>query len=416
MKNNDNGMTDIYTNGSVESNTNRLDENHPKYKGEIYFSNPPKAFEQNSTSIKAKQKKKKITINTKTLVVVCAILLSTAILTSMAISSVNDIFALNRSEAIVEVNIPEGATTKQIIKILNKNKLIKQRTLSGIFIKAVNKIKKTKEPQYLNGVYYIKSDIGLEAMLNEFKVAQVTAETIRLVFPEGWTIYQIIDKLDEYKVSKKEYIYAALNNTKFSYPFVSAISPNEKRTQMLEGYFFPDTYEFFVDENPNSILNRLLSNFKDKWTSDYSKRAEELGLSIDEIIIIASIIQKEAANAQQMPLVSSVLHNRLAKPSAYPALECNATKDYITRFVKPAVGDVNAAAYLDDYNTYLSPGLPPGPICNPGIKAIEAALYPKETNFNYFQHDDFGKIYMARTFDEHTVNTFEAMKANNRNK
>ena len=405
MKNNDNGVPDM----DMSS-----DENQPKYKGEIYFSNPPKAFEPNNSGAKTKRKKKKFAINTKTLIVACAILISTAILTSTAISCVNDIFALNRKEQIVEVNIPEGATTKKILKILDDKKLIKQRTFCSLFIKAVSKVKKTKDPQYLNGVYYIKADMGVEAMLNEFKVVQTAAKTIKLVFPEGWTIYQMINKIDENKVSKKEYLYAALNETKFNFSFVPTIASNKNRTQMLEGYFFPDTYEFFVDENVNSILNKLLSNFDSRWTKEYTKRAQELGLSTDQVVTIASIIQKEAANADQMPLVSSVLHNRIAKPSVYPALECNSTKDYITRFVKPALGDLKAAEYFDVYNTYLSPGLPPGPICNPGIKAIEAALNPKETDYYYFQHDKTGKIYMAKTLDEQNANTMDVLRVNNK--
>ena len=413
MNKNDNRPTDMYVSSSEKSNSN-LEENQPKYNGEIYFSNPPKAFEPNNSKLKTNPKKKTHTINVKTLVVFCAILIATAVLTSTAISCMNDIFALNRSDAIVEVNIPEGATTREIIKILNKKKLIKQKLFCGIFINAVSKVKNSKEALYLNGVYYIKSDIGLEAMLNEFKVAQTTAKTLKLVFPEGWTIYQIINKLDENNISKKEYIYAALNETKFNYSFISTIAPNDKRTQLLEGYFFPDTYDFFVDENANSILNRLLANFESKWTEKYTERAGELGMSIDEVVTIASIIQKEAANADQMPLVSSVLHNRLAKASVYPALECNSTKDYITRFVKPALGEAKAATYFDIYNTYLSPGLPPGPICNPGMKAMEAALYPEETDYNYFQHDKSGKIYLAKTLDEQNANTMEVLRVNNK--
>lgn len=413
MNNNDNMMTDKYIGGFAESNKNRSDDAQPTYKGEIYFSNPPKAFEQNNTNAKPKQKKRKKAINIKTLLVICAVLISTAILTSAGISFVNDIFALNRKNVIVEVNIPEGATTKQILGILDEKNLIKQKTFCGVFINFTSKVKNSKEPQYLNGVYYIKADIGLESMLNEFKVERTPAKTVKLVFPEGWTIYQIINKLDEYKVSKKEYIYAALNDTKFNYSFVPLIPSNKNRTQVLEGYFFPDTYEFFADENANSVLNRLLSNFDSKWTNEYAKKAKALGMSIDEIIIIASIIQKEAANAEQMPLVSSVLHNRIAKPSVYPALECNSTKDYITRFVKPALGEVKAANYFDVYNTYLSPGLPPGPICNPGLKAIEAALNPEETTYNYFQHDKFGKIYLARTLDEQNANTMQVLRVNN---
>jgi UPF0755 protein len=209
-------------------------------------------------------------------------------------------------------------------------------------------------------------------------------------------------------------LFAALSETGFNYSFVGDIKSNDNRTQKFEGYCFPDTYEFFVDENANSVMNRLLSNFDSKWTSEYTKKAQALGMSTDDIISIASIIQKEAANAEEMALISSILHNRLAKPSAYPALECDSTKDYIVRFVKPVLGEAKANSYFDAYNTYLSPGLPPGPICNPGINAIEAALNPKETGYYYFQHDKFKKIYLAKTLDEHNANTMEVLRVNNK--
>ncbi|MEI6578195.1 MAG: endolytic transglycosylase MltG [Eubacteriales bacterium] len=394
---------------------NEYSEEQPTYKGEVYFSNPPKAdtprpIKNKKTSLKMKRRKAKLTATALlSIIVVFSMLLS-----SIAISCVGDILAIHRSEEIITVNIPEGADTNQIIKILNKSGLIKQRIFCDIFTGLVSKIKKSKTPKYLNGVYYVKSNLGLEAMLNEFKSAQVTAETVKLVFPEGWTIYQMIDKIAEYKVCNADYLYTALNDTKFNYTFVSQIKTNENRAQKLEGYFFPDTYEFFTNENANSVIRRFLTNFNEKWVVSYSHRAKKIGMSMDEILIIASIIQKKAANSDQMPLISSVLHNRLNKSSMFPALECNSTKDYVTKYVKPLIGGEELTKYLLSYNTYTTQGLPPGPICNPGINAIEAALYPKETNYYYFQHDDSGEIYLAKTLAEQNANTMLVLRANNK--
>lgn len=394
----------------------------PFYEGEVYFSNPPKAYHEAQNLPQAPDKESSVAVvknvhrrkNRRFLVMVFFVLLISVILSSVAISSINDVLAIGRKSTIVTVNIPENADTNKIIGILHSAGLVKQKIFCKTFMKFVNGVMKKDDPQYLSGVYYLTTDMGLEAMLNEVKSVQSAAETVKLVFPEGYTLYQIVTKLDEYNVCKADYLYTALRESGFNFTFVADIKADEKRTQKLEGYFFPDTYEFFVNENANSVINRLLENFDNKWTQKFDDRAKELGLTTDQVIIIASIIQKEAANTEQMKLISSVLHNRLGNTSVFPALECNATKDYVTKFVKPVIGEAYAVAYYKPYDTYQSPGLPPGPICNPGLKAIESALYPDKTDYLYFQHDKNGKIYMAKTNSEHNSNTLEVLRANNK--
>ncbi|NLP47625.1 MAG: endolytic transglycosylase MltG [Clostridiales bacterium] len=409
----------FYKGKSKQSQNSGTDE--PYYRGEVYFSNPPQAYHEaqkqpdvakdsNFEKLKKQIRQK----NKKLLALILAVVLTSAALSYVAISSINDVLALRRKDTVISVNIPEGANTNEIINILHDAGLIKQKTFCKVFMKFIGSVMEDSNPKYLGGVYYLNKNSGLESMLNEVKSVQTAAKTVKLVFPEGWSLYQIISKLDEYKVCKEDYLYTALKESGFNFTFVAEIETNEKRTQKLEGYLFPDTYDFFLNENANSVINRLLENFQAKWTDKYDDRAKELGLSIDEIINIASIIQKEAANSDQMALVSSVLHNRLNKVNVFPALECNATKDYITRFVRPVIGEAYAAGYYEAYNTYKAFGLPPGPICNPGLNAIEAALYPKETNYYYFQHDKNGKIYMARTFNEHNANTLEVLRVNNK--
>jgi UPF0755 protein len=153
---------------------------------------------------------------------------------------------------------------------------------------------------------------------------------------------------------------------------------------------------------------------KKKWTEEYEARRIELGLSRDEVLTIASIIQREAASKKQMGLVSSVIHNRLNHSVSWPLLGCDSTANYISTYVAPNVSFSQATAYENAYDTYIQPGLPPGPICNPGDDAINAALYPDDTNYYYFRHDKYGQIYMATTQSEHDANGREVLRVNSR--
>lgn len=383
------------------------------YKGEIYFSNPPKpqaAKPSNSKkSIRQKIRKKE----TKTVIAMMfVIVVSSIILSSIAISCVKDIIAINRSNTEVTVKIPSGASTNQIIRILDNEGLIQQSSFCELFMSLVSKLKNSDTPVYQNGTFIVQSSMGIEGMLNEFKEKQESKVTVRLVFPEGWSISQIFGKISEFGVCETDYLYTALNENEFTDKFIPQVIINEKQALKLEGYFFPDTYDFYEGENANSVIKKFFDNFNEKWSETYTKRAEEIGMSMDEIIVIASIIQKEAANTEQMKLVSSVIHNRLIKSSTFPSLDCNSTRDYISALPESIVGNTEENEYLVNYNTYSSQGLPPGPICNPGINAIEAALYPKETDYYYFQHDKNRKIYMAKTLTEQYQNTMEVYRVN----
>ncbi|MGN0178670.1 MAG: endolytic transglycosylase MltG, partial [Monoglobaceae bacterium] len=147
-------------------------------------------------------------------------------------------------------------------------------------------------------------------------------------------------------------------------------------------------------------------NYESKWTSEFKQKAKDLGYSQDEVMIIASIIQREAKDVSQMKVISSVIRNRLADPATYPLLEMNSTRDYISSTNEYGVfTDFYYSLYLSSYNTYSEEGLPPGAICNPGIEAIEAALNPDDTNYHFFCHDSKGNIYLASTAAEHKANT-----------
>ena len=336
------------------------------------------------------------------------ILISTILLSYVGITCLGDMLAINRSDENVTVDIPADATYSQIIDILKDNKLIKRKT----FCKVFTKFRGFDDGTYLSGQYYLNSKMGVEGMLKDIMAAPVTADSISLSFPEGWTAAQIVEKLEKYDVCNSAKVLTAMKTGKYNYDFINEITDNKSRYLKLEGYLFPDTYDFYVDADPNYVITKFLDNFNSKWEDEYDKRAAELGLSRDEIITIASIIQKEAANTDQMKVISSVIHNRLNHQADYPTLGCDSTALYISNYVTPTVGEAQGAIYYSAYDTSAVKGLPPGPICNPGIDAIRAALYPSDTDYYFFAHDKAGNIYTASTFKEHKNNLVLIIKAN----
>lgn len=414
----------------IEDNpqTTSFDEHTPKYNGEVYFSNRKPSRKQPVVQQEEKYSdensgsngKAKKVFNSAFLVFSLVVIIFTSAFSALAITCINDVLSLNGTETQVKIVIPNGATTDEIIDILDENGLIKQKLFCKIYYKAIDYVKhindeeKPAPPVYLSGVYYVTKDMGLEGYLNEFKEVQKTADTITLVFPEGWTIYQIFDKIDEFGVCSKEQLIASLEGTDFEYSFIDPIPENSNRTFALEGYLYPATYEFYEKSDANTIIRKFLEASEEKWTEEYETRRVELGLTRDEVIIIASIIQREAADKDQMPLVSSVIHNRLDNSVSWPTLGCDSTDNYISAYVKPNVTPSEAITLGKAYDTYSIKGLPPGPICNPGNDAIYAALYPEDTNYFYFRHDKFGKIYMAETQAEHDENGREVLRANSR--
>lgn len=341
------------------------------------------------------------------------IIAATIILSYIGLTCVGDMLAINRSENPVNVDIPDGASYSDVIDVLSKNGLIKRKA----FCKVFTNYRGFDDETYLSGNYTLTKDMGVEGMLMHVMEAPVSAEASEVSIPEGMTISQIFERLQKNDVCDATKLYAAARtpSTYSSFDFLTDITPSEDRYLVLEGYLFPDTYQFYVDADPNYVFRKFLENFENKWEDEYDARAEKFGLSRDEIITIASIIQKEAADEEQMKIISSVIHNRLSDRANYPTLGCDCTSIYITNYVTPVVGEVQGAKYLDAYNTSAIQGLPPGPICNPGMAAIKAALYPEDTGYYFFAHDKSGKIYLAETFSEHKNNLVKIIKANNGN-
>ena len=440
----------------VEQFSLNITDDTPRYSGEIYFSNPPKTNVRESVgsssenagkstdSIKdASQKPPKSkgvfssrvnrekplsdkpigfknisfkpnwvipTAKSLVIVLVTITVLSVLIITYL-ITAINDILGISRDNILKEVEVDGQNTKYKVIDVLDDAGLITNSSFCKLFALVFG----IDSDGYTSGVYTLSPDMGLEKMLAKIRLPSTTTQTVKLTFPEGWSIEQIADKLEKYEVCSKTAFLQTIQKIDFSenYEFLKGIDNRDKRHRVLEGFMFPDTYEFYVGESPSSVVKRFLDNFKSKWTAEYQKKAKELGYTADQIVILASIIEREAFSKEQMPSISSVLHNRLNNPGVYPTLQCDASTSYLQDFVKPNCTASEYITYVQNYDTYLCYRFPAGAIANPGINALKAALYPEKTNYNYFQHDKNGTIYYAVTASQHRTNTEKVWRVNN---
>lgn len=240
--------------------------------------------------------------------------------------------------------------------------------------------------------------------------------TVTITFPEGYTILQIADKLEQNNVCSAQAFLDECNKPIDGVEIDNA----EDRVYLLEGYVFPDTYEFYYDSSASEVLDKFIENFNLKITDEMKQRANVLGYSMDEMLTLASIIQKECdADIEECANVSSVFHNRLKSPGSFPKLQSDVTTFYITNSLKDTLEYQDGVSldnqndevkkYMELYSTYYCNGLPAGPICNPGLKAINAALHPSDTDYVFFLTDESGEnFYYASTIAEHNANGIKA--------
>ncbi len=294
---------------------------------------------------------------------------------------------------IQQVTIAAGSGTGEIAETLKENGMIRHTFWFRFFSKLGG-----HDSQYKQGTFSLRKQSGYDTYFETLKKAPVT-EGVKVTIPEGFELRQIADRLEEAGLINRERFFEAVNKGNFDYDFIRKIPERENR---LEGYLFPDTYMFQPGESEESIINKMLARFDEVYHETFRARARELSMTDDEILILASVIEREAQGDEDRKLVASVFHNRL-KSSTYPYLESCATVQYILKERK-AVLSVADTKIDSPYNTYRNPGLPLGPIASPGQEAIEAALYPAETDYLFFVLDSTGKHRFAATFAEHQAN------------
>lgn len=388
--------------------TNNKDNN------DFYFSNNESTVAQMNKQIKKEKKMKnrkpakKGGVGSTYLFFIIVIAVS-VVVSIYAIFCMNDILAITKTKSNVTVSYSqEIESSNEAIDMLHKKGLIRCKNFCKFFVKLRDSVITTSRlgGPYEPGMYYLNGKMGLEGMLITLKGNTVSSETVTLTFPEGYTVPEIINKLSDNDVCDKAALISVIQSTDFSYSLVTDLKANDNVPYRLEGFMFPDTYEFYINESASSVVRKFLENGENKFTEEYKTRASEMNYSIYEIMTVASIVEKEAANDDQKRTIAAIIYNRLEDKANFPTLGCLSTSDYITNKVAPNLSSTSshtAEYYLSYYNTNNTStvvGLPAGPICNPGTESIYAALYPESTNDKFFFHDTKGNMYTAATYQE----------------
>ncbi len=335
-----------------------------------------------------------------TIVWVSAVLAVSVFIASFALSSINDLVGFSKESREIEITIPEGAGLSEIAEILEERGVIDEP-----FTFEVYAMVKEMGNRLAPGTYKLNSNLGYDQIFQALKVKEAAKNVVKVNFYEGMKLTEIAKRLEESEVcGYDEFIEAAKTET-FEYEFESMMGKSEYIYYKWEGYLFPDTYEFYTNSTPRSVIAKFIDNFNNKITAEYYERMQELGLSLDELVTLASVIQSEAAYMEDMEKVSSAFHNRLEPGSGFPGLQSDVTWFYYEQEIMPNIEDEELSdAYHVSYDTYYRSTLPVGPICNPGMNAIKAALYPANTNYYYFVTDKNGKFYYGSTQAEHEYN------------
>lgn len=323
------------------------------------------------------------------IVVVASILIA-----MLLISAMNDVLGLYKPDKQVDIEVPQGATALQVAKILKKSGVIRYETVFRLYVKY------NKPESFQYGDFMLNEDMGYEEVVKTLTSTKQNRAMIKVTIPEGYTMRQIASLLEKNKVCTSDSFLNACEDDSYHFTYNNNIPKDSKRFYKLEGYLFPDTYNFMISSPPHTIVQKMLDNFADKFTSAMAEKAKASNMTVDQAITLASIIQAEAGKKSEMSKVSSVFHNRLTKgQGSLKLLQSDATVLYIYHTSvssQPVDISVNSP-----YNTYKNIGLPPGPIGNPGLDAISAALSPNTTDYYYFVTDATGKYYYSKTFAEH---------------
>jgi UPF0755 protein len=327
-----------------------------------------------------------------------------ALLSIIVIYLAKEYMGVDKSTTTYIINIPEGSTTDEITDILYDNSIIKIKDLFKLAVR----LNADDDSPIVAGEHQISPSMDYGDIIEELQTnIQDSREVVTITFPEGINVYEAGDMLEEEGVcDARKFVYYFKDGFDISEYKFSSYLPTESTLKFikLEGYLFPDTYEFYKDEDAEIVARKIFDNFDSKFTDEYYSRMNEIGMSLDEVITLASIVQKEAGNVSDMKLISSVFHNRLNAPDLFPMLQSDPTRIYSEDVIHQNL-DVANTTMEDAYNTYKSAGLPPGAICNPGIDAIEAVLYPADTNYYYFCADvETGETFYANDLETHNAN------------
>jgi UPF0755 protein len=373
--------------------------------------------------------------------ILIALLLCAAILGASAYASTYivkwalDFTGVASQEFQLDVTIPDDADLDTVSAILAENNIISDAKFFKFYADFADKLKKEDEKkEFIGGKYTVSSTMSYSTLLSILRTKVTQQKTVSVRIVEGMTAHDIAVLLEENNVCFAEDFEKYYKNIQNNYDFERRVKEETRKFNQLEGYLFPDTYEFYIvnemenggraesgqtseeaydkmkkasEENALEAAKKMYSNFNSKITRSMYKKMGEMHLTLDETIALASMVQKEAASEEDMGNVASVFLNRIRNSAEYPYLQSDVTVLYVENDIKPYITGTDTAKQriYDSYNTYTCKGIPAGAVCNPGLSAINAVLYAPETPYYYFcANEDTGEIYYAETKEEHEEN------------
>lgn len=362
----------------------------------------------------------------KALLYITVVLIVSVIAAYFIIQFANDVFAFVKSDEVVEVVIPEDATVSDVADILGERGVIKYPTLFKLYAKLMDEdgVDEDGNSVFLAGTYEVSPMNNYMQLLPYFMERAKPREVVSVTFPEGSSIAEMIDILvDDYGIASREAFKSAINDYDYGMDFLEGLDSLEGRYYRLEGYLFPDTYQFYTDSSAETVVYKMLQNFRNKLsylsTSDktYKDRLEELGMTLDEVVTLASMIEWEVKYPIDYDQVSSVFYNRLGDKANFPRFDSDATTVYAIMMEtgeRPETLGAEELAFDNPYNTRKYAGFPPGAISNPGFEALYSAFYPAKTKYYYFIAQSNGYNLYARTLSGHNANVAAVRKEANK--
>lgn len=298
----------------------------------------------------------------------------------------------------VTVEIPRGASGALIAQILKENGVIKSETAFRL------KLRNSPLKDKLNyGTFSLYKSMCLEDILDKLSMTSIQG-SVRVTVPEGYSAQMIAQRLEEKGLVSKNDFLKELANGSFEFSFIKDIKQGNGVKYRLEGYLFPNTYEFDSDSTAHEIINTLLGEFEKQYNA--VKNENKTDMDMNDIIITASLIEREAKLDSERSLISGVIQNRLKEDMP---LQIDATVVYA---ISDGLYDVDRVFYKDlevdsPYNTYKYNGLPAGAICSPGIASVKAAMNPAKHNYMFYRTDSSkndGSHIFTETFNQHVKN------------
>ena len=359
------------------------------------------------------QDKPRLAPGLRVLLYICCVLAVSVLLAVGAWTCADDVLALTKPNRTMTVTIADNATIDDVTRELHDNGLVNYPWLFKFYCWYSH-----AEQKITPGTYTLNNIYDYHALVNAMRETSQQRSTVEITIPEGYECKDIFALLEEKGVCSVEKLQKAAAEYEFDYDFLADLPYGD--SNRLEGYLFPDTYQFYLGDEPENVIGRFLRNFDRKLTQELrdavsgvneklAAKMEENGftqqeirnsaLDLHDIIIVASLIEKETAKTSESANIASVIYNRLCS-KLYPCLEIDATIQYALPERKEVLSDADKSL-ISPYNTYTNAGLPAGPISNPGINSIRAALYPADTDYYFYALNKSGVHTFSETYYEH---------------